>query len=274
MFIRLSTMLACILAVTTAVRAQPLLGLEPKAKVELVVAADVVRPGDSVPIGIKFTMQPDWHIYWQNPGDAGTPPSFNWNLPDGFQATAPEFPTPIAFESAGLVGYGYAKTIVFPATLNVPQTLLPRGGELTVAVDYLICDDDTCVPESAVATANVTFGSSTELKPDVVAEIEAAKARLPQDIKPLTPITDTIAFSAANATDVGLFPLPPGDVEVTIGEAVEQDDSAGVTVVIPIKARKFGGGDVAPFPVVVGFTDADGNRRGHRLIVDPANATE
>ncbi len=247
--------------------ANPFAGDEPKASVELLVAADVVRPGDTIAVGIKFTMQPGWHIYWQNPGDAGQPPTFSWNLPKGFEAIEPNFPTPISFESGGLVGYGYGDTIIFPATLTVPKNLMSRGGGLTMAVDYLICDDKVCIPESAVATADVTLGGSTEIKQNVVDAIEAAKASVPIPVQRKDDTGD-LQVTLRGVTNVGLFPMPPGDVEATPGAVTQSSD----IYTLPLKTRKLGGGDVPTFPAVIGYTDSDGNRRGLLVTITPAGA--
>ena len=42
-----------------------------KASIELLVPRNAVKPGETFPVGVKFTLQPGWHIYWKNPGDSG-----------------------------------------------------------------------------------------------------------------------------------------------------------------------------------------------------------
>ena len=272
MAVSLRSLMAVVLLLASAAAADPFAGDKPKATVELLVAADIVRPGDTIAVGVKFTMQPGWHVYWQNPGDAGQPPTFSWNLPDGFEASTPAFPTPIAFESSGLVGYGYAKSVIFPATLTVPTNPIAHGGDLTIAVSYLICDDERCVPESAIATADVTLGGSTEIKKNVLADVEAAKAGVPLPRRLENQEPGSVVVTLDGVTDVALFPLPPADVEATPGEASRQDEPFGTTYTMPIETRKLGGGEVNPFPAVVGYTDAEGHRRGFLVTIRPAGA--
>jgi DsbC/DsbD-like thiol-disulfide interchange protein len=47
-------------------------------EVELINLSPVVESGQPIKIGLKFKCQPNYHIYWKNVGDAGTPPTINW----------------------------------------------------------------------------------------------------------------------------------------------------------------------------------------------------
>ena len=47
-------------------------------EVELVNLSPAVESGQLVRVGLKFKCEPNYHIYWKNVGDAGTPPSLNW----------------------------------------------------------------------------------------------------------------------------------------------------------------------------------------------------
>ena len=48
------------------------------ARVELISERALAVPGESVWFGLAFEMDPNWHIYWQNAGDAGIPPEITW----------------------------------------------------------------------------------------------------------------------------------------------------------------------------------------------------
>src|SRR5689334_9116933 len=58
----------------------------------LVLEDTAVPPSGQTRIGIRFKMDPEWHIYWQNPGDSGEPPKITWKLPPGVQMGALEWP--------------------------------------------------------------------------------------------------------------------------------------------------------------------------------------
>jgi len=42
--------------------------------VQLVSPAGDIFPGGDNKLGLYFKLEPGWHIYWKNPGDAGLPP--------------------------------------------------------------------------------------------------------------------------------------------------------------------------------------------------------
>ena len=63
---------------------------------------------------LLLSMDPDWHVYWKNPGDSGLPTTVDWDLPPGFTAGPLQWPVPERFESDGLVTYGYSgKVLLF-----------------------------------------------------------------------------------------------------------------------------------------------------------------
>jgi hypothetical protein len=53
---------------------------------------------------------PGWHLYWENPGDNGSPPTFELTLPAGWQAGPTVYPRPEVSSMDGGVFYGYSRT--------------------------------------------------------------------------------------------------------------------------------------------------------------------
>ena len=96
-------------------------------------------------VGVSFSMDDAWHIYWKNPGDSGMPPAFEWSLPEGFKITKSYWPAPKRFKDGEIWNYGYegVATVLFEVT---PASGFTGGkAEIGVAVDYLICKDQ-CLP--------------------------------------------------------------------------------------------------------------------------------
>src|SRR5262245_57136879 len=56
----------------------------PHVQVELLADARSVQPGRTVGVGVRFSPDPGWHVYWRNPGDSGEPPSIAWTVPPRF----------------------------------------------------------------------------------------------------------------------------------------------------------------------------------------------
>ena len=121
----------------------------PHARVELVAAAGAIAPGRDLWLGIHFVLEPGWHIYWQNPGDSGGPPTVQWRLPDGLAAGELEWPLPERIEAgASIVNYGYEGEVVLPVRLRATGGWTQGGATVAALVKYVICRD-ICVPGRA-----------------------------------------------------------------------------------------------------------------------------
>lgn len=121
------------------------------------VSADVFVVDNSEDEGllaaVHMKMEPGWHVYWENPGEAGMPVEIRWDLPEGFRAFPLEFPVPERFDSGGVTGFGYKDEVVLfsrivsegkQGSLSVPAGDFPLKAELS----WLSCKD-VCVPGSA-----------------------------------------------------------------------------------------------------------------------------
>ena len=271
-------------------------GDKPKASVELIVPQTSIAPGSTVLVGVRFTMEPDWHIYWSNPGDAGQPPTFTWQLPGGgaggamrggaWSGSAPLFPTPRAFtDESGIAGYGYAGSVIFPAELTVPANATPgQQVDVSLFVQYLVCKD-VCLAETATPTATVTVGSAGEVDPALEKQLADAAAGVPVapesareveavsvELVPEEPGLRRVTIDfRAPVEEVALFPNPPAGMAV---EGVKLETHAGRTTAT-FRVRAYAGAKITEshFPLVVGYTAA-GRRLGITLDIpvgDPAD---
>ena len=55
------------------------------AKIELLVEKNEVTTNEDFVVGIKFDIEPGWHIYWKNPGDSGLPAEVEWKNTDSIK---------------------------------------------------------------------------------------------------------------------------------------------------------------------------------------------
>lgn len=137
--------------------------------------------GDSQWVGLRFQLDPGWHIYWSNPGDSGEPPKVVWQLPSGFKAGDLQFPTPHRIADHGLIDYGYESDVVLLSKLTAPSAGTSKA-DIGADVRYLVCRE-VCVPGkdhlslSLAAGQNEKSASQAEL-------IRGAQANLPQSLPP------------------------------------------------------------------------------------------
>lgn len=112
---------------------------------ELFTEKEQYDPKGSNWIAIRFTMEPDWHVYWKNVGDSGLPTTFDFDLPAGVQVVQSLWPTPVSFDTAGLISYGYGDE----ATWLFELTGGPAEPEGMVTVEWLECAL-VCIPGSTL----------------------------------------------------------------------------------------------------------------------------
>jgi DsbC/DsbD-like thiol-disulfide interchange protein/cytochrome c biogenesis protein CcdA len=128
------------------------------------LVAETSRPaaGSKVTLALVMTPRPGWHGYWQNPGDAGLGTRIAWQLPKGASAGPIRFPVPERLIIQGLMNYVYEGEHALLVDLALPPGLAP-GTRLPVRgkVDYLVCTDKICVPESAEVAADLAVGDDS-----------------------------------------------------------------------------------------------------------------
>lgn len=129
------------------------------AKIEL-IADDAPPSSGTVWVGLLFHMDPGWHIYWQNPGDSGTPPRVEWQLPAWYRAGAIRWPTPIRLAHNSIVDYAYEDEVLLMAPIERSSN---SRGEMAIAiaadVRYIVCSD-VCIPEREHLTLTLPSRSS------------------------------------------------------------------------------------------------------------------
>ncbi|MGD0632348.1 MAG: protein-disulfide reductase DsbD domain-containing protein [Terracidiphilus sp.] len=158
----------------------------PHVHVQLVVPASAFSRGEAADAGLYFKIDPGWHVYWKNAGDAGEPPHMKWTLPDGIAAGPLEFPAPRRLPLGPLMDFGYEDEVLFPFKLNVAQTAMPGWAVLHAKVDWLVCQA-SCIPGKAEleVTRGVTEhpGRSALLAADE-ALFKRLSGRLPKPLPP------------------------------------------------------------------------------------------
>ena len=127
----------------------------PHVRVELLVLPQTLAQGLPAQAGLYFKLEPGWHIYWKNPGDAGLPPHIRWTLPEGVTAGGLQFPAPKRLPLGPLMDFGYEDEVLFPLTLNVAQTAKTGPAALDAKVDWLVCSE-RCIPGKADLEVNRT----------------------------------------------------------------------------------------------------------------------
>ncbi len=200
----------------------------PKVHARLISDRDAVRPGSTFTVALEQDIRPEWHTYWLNPGDAGTPTEIKWDLPPGWKAGAIQWPYPRREPVGPLMDYGYEGKVWLLIDVTAPADALPGSVKLGGTVEYLVCRE-VCVPEDAkvelplVVDAQAGGPDSTS-----AAEFAAARAKIPAASpwpihyalgKELRLYVQAPALAGtARPKEVQFFPANPG----TIADAAPQ----------------------------------------------------
>jgi len=204
---RSSTMAALSVALAgmaAAARAQP---TPPHTKVSLLAETDAVRPGRPLHLAVRLQMEPGWHTYWRNPGDAGLPTRVRWTLPSGFEAGEVRWPYPQRFTQGPVGSYGYAREVLLLDEVRVPASPVNHEVRIGAHVDWLECQE-ACLPGKTDVSLVLPVRAAAGPGPDAAAFAEA-RGRLP--------VSDPAwRFGAATAAgDVVLTVTPPPGTTVS-----------------------------------------------------------
>lgn len=115
-----------------------------------------------------FSIQPEWHIYWKNPGDSGAAPKFELIGLNG--QTMSEFvsvswPNPDRIPVGPFFNFGYEGKVAFPFERSLTEEDVRRGSyRMDFRIEWLVCKVE-CVPGFAnvsldLPVAKVTRSSS------------------------------------------------------------------------------------------------------------------
>lgn len=115
---------------------------------DLIANTAVVRPGESFWVGLRLRMDPDWHVYWKNPGDSGLAPVIEWDLPGGFKAKPMRWPFPARINVGPLTSFGYEHDVIFWSEIFPPSPLAEKNIQLFAKVKWLACKVE-CIPGQA-----------------------------------------------------------------------------------------------------------------------------
>jgi DsbC/DsbD-like thiol-disulfide interchange protein/cytochrome c biogenesis protein CcdA len=127
---------------------------------DLILGATTAHPGDTVMVGVRLRMKPDWHIYWRNPGGSGIATKIKWELPPGVTAGETKWPIPKLLPADELTTYIYEKEVVLLVPLTISQDAAKGPLELKAHISWLECKT-ACVPGSSDVQATITVADES-----------------------------------------------------------------------------------------------------------------
>ncbi|NWG14111.1 MAG: hypothetical protein HXY20_11315 [Acidobacteria bacterium] len=152
------------------------------SSVELIVADEEPDRERGLWIGVRFRLDPGWHIYWKNPGDSGLPPSVNWQLPPGVRAAEFEWPAPERIPVDPLVNYGYSGEAVLPVRLTFSCEFPSGTMKIGASLRWLVCHE-TCIPDKASLQILLPLGEPDRRQlPEWRRQVMEARNKVPRPL--------------------------------------------------------------------------------------------
>jgi thiol:disulfide interchange protein DsbD len=147
-------------------------------QVQLLLSAETAKPGETIWAGVDMKMEPGWHTYWKNPGDAGMATKIEWQLPPGLSAGEIQWPLPEKLPPAEVTTYGYEDEVVLIVPLTLETNLPASPLNLAAKVSWLECKE-SCIPASTDVQTTLNIGGESKMS-DEAATIELWKSKTPQ----------------------------------------------------------------------------------------------
>jgi len=140
---------------------------QPHVTAELIPKTNRVAGGQPFDVILHLHMDPDWHTYWINPGDAGLPTKIDWTLPPGFTASPIQWPTPEKHAMGPLVTYGYGGDVYLLTTITPSDTTVSDKGRIQIQAHatWLVCQE-ACIPGKGDFTLSFNFFTKNEVIED------------------------------------------------------------------------------------------------------------
>ncbi len=154
-----------------------------EARTRLLTPFGLEKDGRTVWIGLEIDLEPGWHSYWKNPGDAGLPPSFPEFDDEYISKLEINFPPPKFYPfGGGLDANGYANGVIYPVRLTLTDKALKSDRiPLNLGLFYLVCKD-LCIPHDASFSTELILKreGSTDSKAPYADKMRKALSLLPK----------------------------------------------------------------------------------------------
>ena len=194
----------------------------PHLTVQLAVPPAQIYPGQNFTAGLYFKLDPGWHVYWVNAGDAGEPPAIKWALPTGVTAGSFQFPAPKRLPLGPLMDYGYENEVLFPIPIQVTSSFKPSGSTVSLGgkVSWQVCREICIIGKAELSVSRKALFKAPSVEADQsddAALVQRFQHTLPQPLPASgdakfesTPKGFTLAVTTGQReTSAQFFPFDP-----------------------------------------------------------------
>ena len=153
MLVRVPGYFLCYLLLGLSLFGQDLAGGQNPVSLSLLSDKTAAVPGETFKVAVRANIEPEWHIYWKNPGETGLPTLIKWGgLPDDCTVSEALSPIPKRYtqkitDTISMVSHTFEGEVFFISEVTVPA-LLKTGGTLEISadVDWQACKEICTAP--------------------------------------------------------------------------------------------------------------------------------
>lgn len=187
---------------------------------------------DVLHVGVHYKLDPEWHIYWKNPGDSGAAPKFN--VEKG-KVSHIFWPYPSRIPVSTFTNFGYEHEVA------ILLDILPDEGakDLNLKLEWLVCKEE-CIPGFAEFKINLDKLESTEEQRNLyVKYLERIPEKTSQwEIKTVGRTSEELELEMTSSNGINslseLFIYPEDKESFLTAAPLIQIENTGAKIRIPI----------------------------------------
>lgn len=152
---------------------------DPRVELALITDHEAVEPGQTFHVGVLFRLDPEWHVYFRNPGQAavGTEVEFR-SEQVSFAPIRWPVPKRLVDRSGLITTFGYEEEVLLGAEARVAAD---AQGELRLeaTADFLVCRVD-CIPGRVELHRTLAIGAPRPSSDEETRRFRQTHAALPR----------------------------------------------------------------------------------------------
>ncbi|MEE2912961.1 MAG: protein-disulfide reductase DsbD domain-containing protein, partial [Planctomycetota bacterium] len=125
--------------------------------------------------------EPDWHVYWKNPGVSGAATEIEVFAPEGFKVGEPVFPRPTIIQTTDGPTYGYGDLAAIFIPVTAPDLIKEEPVTFKILTMWLACKKTCVLGESET---DLTLAMNSETRGPLHKDLRLSKwqKRLPKEL--------------------------------------------------------------------------------------------
>lgn len=239
------------------------------SKATLITSTDTTDGSSPLHVALRLQLQPGWHTYGRNPGDAGEPVTVKVTAQGATSGESDKvaWPTPHRIRDASLMSYAYTGDVVLPLTVTLkpiseaqPQPETSRQTTLTAHANWLVCAS-VCVPEEADLSLTLPYAAPTPSAQAALFDHAAQNSPVPSPYQASITPGGVLRLTGSDLSpqavkDTWFMPDQPGLIDQAAPQPLKVEDGA---LTLSLTRLPEFGADQALSGIVV-LQDAAGNQ--------------